>query len=72
MKASVELLNKLKEISNQISELSANPSEYDLDIDAIVDLNLALDSLNKLVHRVERIPSMSRHAVEKGPSHGTG
>ena len=63
MKASVQLLNKLREISQQISELSADPSEYDLDTDAIVDLNLARDSLNKLVHRVERIPSVDQDAV---------
>jgi hypothetical protein len=55
MKASVQLLNKPKDISKQISDLSADPSEYDLDTDAIVDLNLARDSVNKLVHRVERI-----------------
>jgi hypothetical protein len=55
MKASVQLLKKLKDISKQLSDLSADPSEYDLDTDAIVDLNLARDSVNKLVHRVERL-----------------
>jgi hypothetical protein len=55
MKASVQLLKKLKDISKQLSDLSADPSQYDLDTDAIVDLNLARDSVNKLVHRVERL-----------------
>ncbi len=55
MKASKELLSKLKGISTQISELSGDPAEYELDADAVVDLNLARDSVDKLIHRVERI-----------------
>ncbi|MCA1563652.1 MAG: hypothetical protein LC804_26520 [Acidobacteria bacterium] len=57
MKASTELLNKLKDISRQLSDLSGNPGEYELDTDAIVDLNVARDSVDKLVRRVENIVS---------------
>lgn len=57
MKASEELLKKLKDISRQLSELSGAPEEYDLDTDATVDLNLARDSVDKLVRRVENILS---------------
>jgi hypothetical protein len=55
LKASKELLAKLKGISKQITELSDDPAEYELDTDAVVDLNLARDSVDKLIHRVERI-----------------
>lgn len=55
MKASPELLEKLKNVSRQLNALSEDPREYDLDMDAIVDLNLARDSVDKLIHRVERI-----------------
>ena len=55
MKASPELLEKLKNISRQLNALSGDPREYELDLDAIVDLNMARDSVDKLIHRVERI-----------------
>ena len=55
MKASKDLLAKLKGIGRQISELSSEPSRFELDTDAVVDLNLARDSVDKLIHRVERI-----------------
>lgn len=55
MKASKDLLAKLKGISRQINELSSEPARFELDTDAIVDLNLARDSVDKLIHRVERI-----------------
>ena len=55
MKASAELLEKLKHISRQLNALSGDPREYELDLDAIVDLNMARDSVDKLIHRVERI-----------------
>ena len=55
MKASNDLLAKLKAISRQINELSSEPSRFELDTDAVVDLNLARDSVDKLIHRVERI-----------------
>jgi hypothetical protein len=55
MKASAELLSQLKGISRQLHALSDNPDEHELDVDAIVDLNLARESVDKLIHRVERI-----------------
>lgn len=55
MKASRELLDKLKEISAQLHHLSDRPEEHDLDVDAIVDLNLARESVDKLINRVERV-----------------
>ena len=55
MKASQEFLATLKQISTQLNQLSDNPGEYELDTDAIVDLNLARESVDKLIHRVERI-----------------
>ncbi len=57
MKANTELLEKLRSISKQLSALSTNPAQYELDTDAIVDLNLAVDSVDKLVRRVENIRS---------------
>lgn len=55
MKASAELLSRLTDISRQLHGLAGNPDEYELDLDAIVDLNLARDSVDKLIHRLERI-----------------
>lgn len=55
MKASKELLKKLKHLSEQLSELSDAPEKYELDTDAIVDLRLARESVDKLINRVERI-----------------
>jgi hypothetical protein len=55
MKASTELLKTLKGISQQLHRLSNHPEEHELDVDAIVDLNLARESVDKLIHRVERI-----------------
>ena len=55
MKASEELLNKLKHISTQLNELSGAPEQYDLDTDAVVDLRLARESVDKLINRLERI-----------------
>ena len=55
MKAPGELLKKLKGISGQLHALSTNPEEHELDTDAIVDLNLARESVDKLIVRVERI-----------------
>jgi hypothetical protein len=57
MKATVELLNQLKDISRHLLELAEAPAEHDLDTDAIVELNLARDSIDKLVRRVENILS---------------
>jgi hypothetical protein len=55
MKATGELLKKLKGISGQLHALSISPAEHELDKDAIVDLNLARESVDKLILRVERI-----------------
>jgi hypothetical protein len=55
MKASKELLARLRRISDDLRDLADRPEEHELDVDAIVDLNLARTSVDKLVHRVERI-----------------
>jgi hypothetical protein len=55
MKASTELLARLRGISDDLRDLADRPEEHELDVDAIVDLNLARTSVDKLVHRVERI-----------------
>ena len=55
MKASEELLKKLRHISEQLNELSGAPEQYELDTDAVVDLRLARESVDKLINRLERI-----------------
>ncbi len=55
MKAPAELLAALKDISRRLDELSSDPARHDLDLDAIVDLNMARSSIDKLVNRVERL-----------------
>ena len=55
MRADHELLRKLRDISGRLNDLSRDPEAYELDTDAIVDLNLARESVDKLIHRVERI-----------------
>ena len=55
MKADPQLLRTLAEISKQLSELSADPARYEMDTDAIDDLNLARESVDKLINRVERL-----------------
>jgi hypothetical protein len=55
MKGAPELLQKLQDISSQLQLLSADRLAYDLDADAVVDLNLAKESVDKLINRVERI-----------------
>ncbi len=55
MRADHELLRKLRDISGRLDDLSSDPETYELDADAIVDLNLARESVDKLIHRVERI-----------------
>ena len=58
MKAPQDLLSKLTSISKQLTALSSSgPGEHDLDPDAIVDLTLARDSVDKLIRRVEHIKS---------------
>ena len=55
MKADLNLLHKLRDISTQLHTLASDPGAYDLDIDAVVDLNLAKESVDKLINRVERV-----------------
>jgi len=55
MRADRELLQKLKDISTQLQQLSGNRATYELDADAVVDLHLARESVDKLINRVERI-----------------
>jgi hypothetical protein len=55
MKASADLLQTLKGISGQLNDLASRPAEYELDPDAVVDLNLARSSVEKLIHRLERL-----------------
>lgn len=57
MKATPELMNQLQDISRQLQELSEAPDKYDLDTDAIVEMNLARASVDKLVRRIENIMS---------------
>jgi len=55
MKASAKFLAKLRDITTKINQLSDDAGTYDLDPDAIVDLNLARASIDKLINRVERL-----------------
>ena len=55
MKRSAELLETLKDISRRIDDLASDPARHELDADAIVDLNLARQSVDKLINRVERL-----------------
>lgn len=55
MKAVTELLGALREIEIQIRQLSEDPGTFELDLDAITDLNLARQSIDKLINRVERL-----------------
>jgi hypothetical protein len=55
MKAATELLASLKEIRQRLDALSSDPAKHELDLDAVVDLNMAKMSVDKLVNRVERL-----------------
>jgi hypothetical protein len=55
MKAPAELLAALRDITRRLNELSCDPARHELDPDAIVDLNMARASVEKLVNRVERL-----------------
>jgi hypothetical protein len=55
VKADQDLLSRLRDISSKITDLAGDPERYELDADAIVDLTLARESVDKLIHRVERI-----------------
>lgn len=55
MKAVPELLATLKDISTRLDRLSAEPDTHELDPDAVVDLNMARASVDKLINRAERL-----------------
>jgi hypothetical protein len=55
VKADQDLLSRLRDISSKITDLAGDTERYELDADALVDLNLARESVDKLIHRVERI-----------------
>ncbi len=55
MKASLELLSTLKDISRRINDLYSDPARHELDPDALADLALARKSVENLVDRVERL-----------------
>ena len=55
MKEPVALLASLRDISKRLNELASEKAKYELDVDAIVDLNMARSSVDKLINRVERL-----------------
>jgi hypothetical protein len=55
MKEPAALLSALKDISNRLNELAVDKSRHELDPDAIVDLDMARSSVDKLINRVERL-----------------
>ena len=56
MKDTATLLTSLRDISSQLNELASDNAKHELDADAIVDLNMARSSVDKLINRVERLP----------------
>ena len=54
MKDPVALLASLKDISSRLNQLASDNGKHELDPDAIVDLNMARASVDKLINRVER------------------
>jgi hypothetical protein len=55
VKASTELLDALKDISNRISQMAADAGKHEFDPDALADLTLARKSIDNLVDRVHRL-----------------
>lgn len=55
MKANHGLLSELRDISRRLASLATQPHDHDLDPDAVVDLNLARESVDKLIDRVARL-----------------
>jgi hypothetical protein len=55
MKATAELLTELTHIRERIDRLAADRDRHELDTDAVVELHLARESVEKLINRVERI-----------------
>lgn len=56
MKDTATLLASLRDISSRLNELASDNAKHELDADAIVDLNMARSSVDKLINRVERLP----------------
>ena len=55
MKEPAALLSSLKDISKRLNELASDRARHELDADAVVDLNMARSSVDKLINRVERL-----------------
>ena len=55
MKDATALLSSLRDISSRLNELASDNGRHALDADAIVDLNMARSSVDKLIKRVERV-----------------
>ena len=55
MKEPAALLSSLKDISRRLHELTSQNAKHELDPDAIVDLDMARSSVDKLINRVERL-----------------
>jgi hypothetical protein len=55
MKDCAELLKRLQDITARIRQLSEQPEKHELDPDAVADLNLSLQAIDRLVNRVERL-----------------
>ena len=55
MKDPATLLTSLRDISRRLNELASDNNKHELDPDAIVDLNMARSSVDKLINRVERL-----------------
>ena len=55
MKHPAALLSELRDISKRLKDLSSDPARFELDPDAVVDLDLARSSVDKLTNRVERL-----------------
>ena len=55
MKDPAALLASLKDISSRLNQLASDNAKHELDPDAIVDLNMARSSVDKLINRVERV-----------------
>jgi hypothetical protein len=55
MKDPATLLTSLRDISSRLNELASDNAKHELDADAIVDLNIARSSVDKLINRVERL-----------------
>ena len=57
VKEPAALLSSLRDISKRLNELASDKDRHELDADAIVDLNMARSSVDKLINRLERLVS---------------